>query len=175
MSAVPASVTSGFVDAILLRDFSRARSLLHPDIDFRAMTPNRVWEADGPAGVEEVLRAWFEHTDRDVERVDPPEPASVEGTLRVGWRVHGSDADGPFIYEQQAFVREEDGQVVWLRVMCSGPRPAGGRFLPPHQLKTLPAGSPWPRHPLLRSQSGGAGSTRPGRRRSADSAPWSRP
>jgi ketosteroid isomerase-like protein len=126
MTAVPASVTGGFVDAILARDFSRASGLLHPDIDFRAMTPNRAWEADGPAGVEEVLRAWFEHPERDVERVDPTEPASVEDTLRVGWRVHGSDADGhPFIYEQQAYVREDDGQVVWLRVMCSGPRPAG--------------------------------------------------
>jgi hypothetical protein len=125
MMAVPASVTGGFVDAILAGDLSRARSLLHPDIDFRAMTPNRVWEADGPAGVEEVLRAWFEHPERDVERVDPTEPASVEDTLRVGWRVHGRDADGPFMFEQQAYLRENDGQVVWLRVMCSGPRPAG--------------------------------------------------
>jgi hypothetical protein len=128
MTAEPASVTSGFVDAILLRDFPRACSFLHPDIDFRAMTPNRVWEADSPAGVEQVLRAWFEHPERDVERVDPTELASVEDTLRVGWRVHGSDANGPFIYEQQAYVREDDGQVVWLRVMCSGPRPTGSVF-----------------------------------------------
>jgi hypothetical protein len=128
MTAEPESVTSGFVDAILLRDFARASSFLHPDIDFRAMTPNRVWEADGPAGVEQVLRAWFEHPERDVERVDPTELASVEDTLRVGWRVHGSDAKGPFIYEQQAYVREDDGQVVWLRVMCSGPRPTGSVF-----------------------------------------------
>ena len=106
MSAVSASMTSGFVEAILARDFSRARGFLHPDIDFRAMTPTRVWEADGPAGVEDVLRAWFEHPDRAVERVEPTEPASVEDTLRVGWRVHGTDADGPFIYEQQAYVRE---------------------------------------------------------------------
>jgi hypothetical protein len=125
MTIEPASVTGGFVDAILLRDFSRARSLLHPEIDFRAMTPKRVWEADGPGGVEEVLRAWFEHPERDVERVDSTEPAKVEDTLRVGWRVHGSDADGPFIYEQQAYVREGDGQISWLRIMCSGPRPAG--------------------------------------------------
>jgi hypothetical protein len=125
MTAVPASATGWFVDAILARDFSVARSLLHPDIDFRAMTPSRVWEADGPAAVEGVLRAWFEHPERDVERVDRTEPASVEDTLRVGWRVYGSDADGPFMFEQQAYLREEDGQVVWLRVMCSGPRPAG--------------------------------------------------
>ena len=125
MTTVPASVTGEFVDAILARDFSRARSLLHPAIDFRAMTPNRVWEADSPSGVEEVLRAWFEHPERDVEGIDATEPASVEDTLRVGWRVRGSDADGPFIYEQQAYLREDDGQVVWLRVMCSGPRPTG--------------------------------------------------
>jgi hypothetical protein len=125
MTVVPASVTAGFLDAILTRDFSRARGLLHPGIDFRAMTPNRVWEADSPAAVEEVLRAWFEHPEREVERVEPTEPASVEDTLRVGWRVHGSGADGPFVYEQQAYVREHGGQVVWLRVMCSGPRPAG--------------------------------------------------
>lgn len=123
MATVSASATTGFVDAILARDLSRACGLLHPAIDFRAMTPKRVWEAEGPAGVEEVLRAWFEHPERDVERVEPTEPASVEDTLRVGWRVHGSDAGGRFLYEQQAFVRERDGQIVWLRVMCSGPRP----------------------------------------------------
>jgi hypothetical protein len=122
MTAAPASVTSRFVEAILTRDFSRASGLLHPDIDFRAMTPNRVWEAYDPSGVEEVLRVWSE---RDFERVVPTQRASVEDTLRVGWRVHGSNANGPLTYEQQAYVREGNGQVVWLRVMCSGPRPAG--------------------------------------------------
>jgi hypothetical protein len=101
-----ASVTCGFVDAILAQDLPRACSVLHADIDFRAMTPNRVWEANGPAGVEKVLRAWFEHPERDVERVDATEPVSVEDTLRVGWRVYGSDTNGPFIYEQQAYLRE---------------------------------------------------------------------
>jgi hypothetical protein len=122
---VSASVIFDFVDAILARNLPRACSALHPDIDFRAMTPNRVWEANGPAGVEKVLRAWFEHPERDVEHVDATEPAFVEDTVRVGWRVYGSDNDGPFIYEQQAYLREKDGRVVWLRVICSGPRPVG--------------------------------------------------
>lgn len=122
MTVVPASVTSGFVEAILARDFTRARDLLDSAVDFRAMTPNRFWEADDPHGVEEVLRAWFEHPDRDVERVDPIEPDSVADTLRVGWRVHGTGVDGPFVYEQQAYARERDGQIAWLRIMCSGPR-----------------------------------------------------
>jgi ketosteroid isomerase-like protein len=123
MTARAASVTSGFLDAILARDFPRVRGFLHPD--FRAMTPRRVWEAGDPAGVEEVLRAWFEHPDRNVERVDPTEPASVEDTQRIGWRVYGHDGNGPFVYEQQAYLREDDNRVIWLRIMCSGPRPAG--------------------------------------------------
>jgi hypothetical protein len=127
MAAALTSVTSEFLDAILARDLPRARRLLAPAIDFRAMTPSRFWEADDPAGVEDVLRAWFEHPDRDIERVEPTEPASVEDTLRVGWRVHGSGADGPFVYEQQAFLREHEGRLVWLRIMCSGPRAACAR------------------------------------------------
>jgi ketosteroid isomerase-like protein len=123
MTPMSTSVAGEFVEAILARDLSRARGLLHPDIDFRAMTPKRIWEADGPAGVEEVLRAWFEHPERDVERVDPTDQTSIEDTFRVGWRVRGNGVDGPFLYEQQAYVREEDGQIVWLRVICTGPRP----------------------------------------------------
>ncbi len=126
MGSVSASTTHEFLDAILARDFARARDLLHSSIDFRAMTPTRVWEADGPAGVEEVLRAWFEHPERDVEQIEPTDPASVEDTARVGWRVYGHGVDGPFVYEQQAFLREDHEQIVWLRIMCSGPRPVGG-------------------------------------------------
>jgi hypothetical protein len=28
--------------------------------------------------------------------------------------------DGPHVFEQQAYIRERDKQVGWLRVMCSG-------------------------------------------------------
>lgn len=129
MSPIPASVTVRFVDAIVARDFAGACGLMHPDIDFRGMTPKRVWEAIDPAGVEDVLRNWLDHPERNVERIDATEPSLVEDTVRVGWRVRGHDADGAFSFEQQAYVREEDGQVVWLRVMCSGPRSA--RTSPP--------------------------------------------
>lgn len=118
------TATRAFVDAIVARDFARARGLLHPAIDFRGMTPKRVWEADGPAGVEEALRAWFENPERDVERVERAEQSgAVADTQRVGWRVHGTGVDGAFVFEQLAYIREHDGRVAWLRVMCSGPRP----------------------------------------------------
>lgn len=126
MSQIPASVTDDLLEAIVARDFGRAQALMHPEVEFRAMTPKRTWEADDPEGVEKVLRAWFEHPEREVERVEPTEPGTVEDTVRVGWRVYGADASGAFVFEQQAFLREDAGRVVWMRVMCSGPRLVGG-------------------------------------------------
>ena len=111
------------VDAIVARDFARVVALLHAEIDFRAMTPNRVWEAEAPAGVEAVLREWLDDPDKDVEGIEATKPVSIEGTMRVGWLVRFSDADGPHIFEQQAYVRERDAQIGWMRVMCSGAIP----------------------------------------------------
>ena len=121
MPAVP--VSSAFVDAISARDFDRVRGLLSHAIDFRAMTPSRIWESDGPDEVISVLRQWLADPDEQIDSVEPTEPAQVQDTARVGWRVRGRNADGPMVYEQQAYVREQDGKVAWLRVICSGPRP----------------------------------------------------
>ncbi|MEO8690919.1 MAG: hypothetical protein ABI611_22225 [Solirubrobacteraceae bacterium] len=120
MATVQAGIAGALVDAIVSRDVSRAAALLHPEIDFRAMTPNRVWEGEGLAGVEAVLRAWFEDPDEEVREIEATEPVSLEGTVRVGWLVRISDADGPHLFEQQAYVRERDGRIGWMRVICSG-------------------------------------------------------
>jgi hypothetical protein len=118
ISEVP--VANAWVEAILARDVARAAALLHPEIDFRAMTPNRVWEAEGPKGVEAILREWFEDPDEDVHRIEATETVAIKDTFRVGWLVQISDADGPHVFEQQAYVREREGRIDWMRVMCSG-------------------------------------------------------
>ena len=124
MSTTPSTVAGAFVDAILARDLPRASGLLHEEIDFRAMTPNRIWEAEGPTGVEGVLREWLADPDEEITSVEAVVPgAVVEDTERVAWLVHGTGSDGPFVFEQQAYVRERDGRIGWLRVMCSGTRP----------------------------------------------------
>jgi ketosteroid isomerase-like protein len=125
MAIAEVPVARAWVDAIVAQDVAGAAALLHPEIDFRAMTPNRVWEAEGPAGVEAILREWFEDPDEDVQRIEATPTVAIGETLRVGWLVHISDADGPHIFEQQAYVRERDGRIAWMRVMCSGWIPLG--------------------------------------------------
>ena len=126
MSTASSTVTGAFVDAIVARDFATARGLLHPEIDFRAMTPRKIWEGADPGQVEEVLRTWLADPDEDIEAVEAVDGATIADTERAGWRVRGTGPDGAFTFEQQAFLREQDGQVGWLRIMCSGKRPVGG-------------------------------------------------
>lgn len=53
------------------------------------------------------------HRDHDpVKETDTRTPARL-------WRVHATNSHGPFIYEQQAYLRDSPGQSVWLRVICS--------------------------------------------------------
>ena len=120
MPVTESGVATAFVDAIVARDVARAVVLLHPEIDFRAMTPNRVWEAEDRSGAEAVLRAWFEDPDEEVHGIEATEPSWIVDRVRVGWLVRISDADGPHVFEQQAYVHEHDAQIDWMRVICSG-------------------------------------------------------
>ena len=52
-----------FARAVAAKDLSRVRELLHPELDFRAMTPSRIWEAEGPDDVLSALCTWFDDGD----------------------------------------------------------------------------------------------------------------
>ena len=45
---------------------------------------------------------------------------------RVGYRFSVTNPDGRFLVEQQAYLSARDGQIGWMRVLCSGFRPDPG-------------------------------------------------
>ena len=109
-----------FANALAVKDFGRIRELLHPEIDFRGMTPRRLWEAaDSDAVIGEILTQWFEDSDEidSLEHVETDGFADVE---RVGYRFAVHNPEGHFVVEQQAYIAERDGRIGWMRVMCSG-------------------------------------------------------
>ena len=117
------TVGERFVEAFAAKDFDRARELLDPDVDFRALTPNRAWEASSAdAVVSEVLTRWLEESDH-VESISDVETGGFADRKRVAFRVRGQNDDGPFVFEQQAYYTERDGRIEWLRMLCSGMRP----------------------------------------------------
>ena len=120
------SLGEAFADALFRKDFDEVTALLHPDIDFRGLTPRRVWEAsDAKSVVDDILMSWFEPSD-ELERLVSMQTDTFADRARVGYRLEGHNPDGPFVVEQQAYYEERDGRIGWMRVVCSGfrPRPA---------------------------------------------------
>lgn len=112
-----------FATALAAKDFDRIAELLHPEIDFRGLTPKRNWEASNPETViSGVLREWFEDSD-EIEEVEQIETTAVADRARVGYRFKVRAPDGLFMVEQQTFIGGREGRIGWMRVLCSGFRP----------------------------------------------------
>lgn len=112
-----------FARALAAKDDGRILELIHPEIDFRGMTPNRSWEAsDADAVISIVLSRWFEESD-EIEALEWLESDAFADRERVGYRFRVRNPEGRFLVEQQAYLSADDGRIVWMRVLCSGFRP----------------------------------------------------
>ena len=114
---------SRFVAALAAKDTNRLVALFASDVDFRAMTPRRFWEADSPQQVvHEVLYEWFEPKDV-IERIDYVEAGHAGDRERIDYRFLIRNPDGPFIVEQRAYFDvNEAGRISCMRTICSGYR-----------------------------------------------------
>jgi hypothetical protein len=115
---------SQFVAALAAKDTDRLVALFAANVDFRAMTPGRFWEADSPQRVvDEVFYRWYEPHDV-IERVDHIEVGYVADRQRVDYRFLVHSPDGLFLVEQRAYFDVDSaGRIVYMRTICSGYRP----------------------------------------------------
>src|ERR1700760_430166 len=118
---------SDFARALAEKDASRLSALFAPELDFRAMTPRKTWEAqdaDGVLGI--VFGHWFADDDR-IQSLERLETDSFAARERVGYRLSVENPEGRFVLEQQAYLSEGTGagggKIAWMRVLCSGYRP----------------------------------------------------
>jgi hypothetical protein len=118
-----ASLGSSFAAALAAKDFDQIRDLLHPEVDFRGLTPRRDWEASDPDEViGSVLTTWFEDSD-EIEELVQVETDSFADRERVAYRFRVRNPEGLFLVEQQVYLSERDGRIGWMRTLCSGYRP----------------------------------------------------
>ena len=109
-----------FARAFCARDQERIRELVDPELDFRALTPNKYWESTDVDGLLEILfTRWIEDTD-EIRGIEKIEHDSFEDRDRVGYRFRVANAKGEYLVEQQAYVTERDGRIAWMRMVCSG-------------------------------------------------------
>ena len=90
-----------FATALAAKDFDRILDLLHPEVDFRGLTPGRDWQAaDAETVVGDVLRQWFEESD-EIEALLNLETDSFADRERVGYRFQVRNPEGLFEVEQE--------------------------------------------------------------------------
>ena len=112
-----------FADALAAKDAARLGDVLHPEVDFRGLTPSRFWEATDAAGVLDILfGSWFEPSDA-IDELVLTEAGDVADRQSVRYRLRVHNDEGAFLVEQQAYLAERDGRIGWMRVVCSGFRP----------------------------------------------------
>ncbi len=112
------------VEALAMKDAEALRAVLHPEVDFRGLTPNCFWEAhDRDTVLEIVFGVWFGAEDELEELVLMHSDAFADRE-QVRFRFRGRNRDGPMVVEQQAYLTERDGLIGWIRLVCSGQRPS---------------------------------------------------
>lgn len=121
-----AATGSRFASALAAKDRGALRELLHPEIEFRALTPNRVWEAFDPDAVLEIVfGSCFEDSD-EIRALESIETGAVADREQLRYRLAVSNPEGSFVVEQQGYlVAGDDGRIEWMRMVCSGFRPVG--------------------------------------------------
>jgi hypothetical protein len=110
-----------FARALADKDSAGLKALLRPDVDFRAMTPNRFWESNDVDEIvdETILGTWFEPGRRITELV-AFETGSIGSLERVAYRFEVDRPDGRFTIEQQAYYETDGATIAWMRLMCTG-------------------------------------------------------
>ena len=110
-----------FARALADKDAGALKTLLRPDVDFRAMTPGKFWESTDVDTIVDktLLGTWFD-PDRQVTSVLAIETDSVGSLDRVGYRFEVQRPDGEFVIEQQAYFVTDGEKISWLRIMCTG-------------------------------------------------------
>lgn len=115
-------VGTRFLEALACRDYDAIASCFAAEGTLRGVVPPGLREADGREAIAERFRIWTEAVEE--YELAETEAAPFAGLLRLRWVVQGIDPDGhPDTYEQSAYAEIADGEIVAMRLACSGHRP----------------------------------------------------
>lgn len=121
-TGIESEVGTRFLDALAVRDYEALGVCFAAEATLRGIVPPGLREADGREAIVERFRIWT----GDVEGYElaDSEAAPFADLLRLRWAVRGVDpALGPNAYEQTAYAEVADGEIVRMRLACSGDRP----------------------------------------------------
>ena len=98
-------------------------------MDFRALTPRRVWETRTPDALidELILGSWFEPGDV-IQRIESVQHGQLSTRTRIGYRLRVESAGQTYTVEQQAFcdLAGDPRAHVWRRGSALAAAQCGG-------------------------------------------------
>ncbi|MFI6600082.1 hypothetical protein ACIBHX_27895 [Nonomuraea sp. NPDC050536] len=114
-----------FAQALAAKDRDALRALLGDSVDFKALTPGTHWDSGRADEVVDqiILGRWFEPDDH-IERLLHVATDSMGDREHLAYRLQVRTGSTRYLVEQQAYYAIADDRIVWLRVLCSGFRPA---------------------------------------------------
>jgi hypothetical protein len=139
MRSSDVSVGERFARAVLAKDWGLVEGVVDPEIDFRALTPGRPWEATAQKGlIEEVFQQWFGPS-VDIYEILAISTDRVVGRNRVVYPFRARKPDGDYVCEQTAYYDKAKGRITNLRILCTGFLPSTDDRVPAIDLMTAEA------------------------------------
>lgn len=116
-----------FARALAARDSTGLRAVLAREVDFAGLTPGRHWTATDPAEIVDdvIFGHWF-GSGRTILELCSVTTGRVADCGHVTYRLRVERDGVDHLVEQQAYYTARDGEIGWLRVLCSGYRPIAG-------------------------------------------------
>ena len=115
-------VGTRFLEALSARDYDVLGACFAADGTLRGVVPPGLREADGREAIVERFRLWTD--DIEEYEIADSEATPFADLLRLRWAVQGVDPElGRTVYEQTAYAEVADGEIVQMRLACSGHRP----------------------------------------------------
>jgi hypothetical protein len=149
-SVAGAALGERFVKALVRGDFDEMRSVLHPDVRFRGLSPHKFLKAspaDPVGGVIRAYRLWFfEGAEGAFEGDHPVELLSISvrpfgggGRFKLSYEIRERSRemaevfrrdglgqvpdDIDWLVDQEAYYDVLDGRIAWMIVLCGGYQP----------------------------------------------------
>jgi len=122
-SATDRSLGTELAHAIAAQDAGVLRGLLSTPVTFRAVTPRRFWDAETAVGVADIVIGIWLGPDKQVTEITSLATDRIGDVEKVSYRLRVDLESGPSVIEQVIYYTEACGQIVDLRLVCSGFRP----------------------------------------------------
>jgi hypothetical protein len=114
------AVGRGFVAALERQAWEELAGLLDPTVQFRALIPYGLREANDRDSAAKYLQKWFGDADQLV--LQSSEVELMHDRVHIAYRIREHE-DKWYLVEQQAYCTIRDGLIKQIDLVCSGFRP----------------------------------------------------